>query len=520
MSRSLAQAFLQGEVSELFPLQPNLPADRRAAVEAAIRPLAPEVAKELEAQNAALGPSPARQAHLASLRSGAAAVITGQQVGLFLGPLYTIYKAATAIRFARLLQEECGVPVVPIFWLQTEDHDLPEIASTSIVTSSAELRPLSLPSDDGRISIAHRALPEEVEGLLQILRDELGDRPEGLAHVERLARHYRSGAGWAQAFAGVLAELFADDGLVLIDPRTPTLARAAIPIHRKALADADGIARTLQERGSRLQALGFSEAVYVREGAPLSFFHPEGARGPRYRLDAELVEVGGAGSHDRGELLRLLEEEPSLFSTSALLRPFLQDHLLPTAAYVGGPGELAYFAQLSSVYAAFDRRMPLIVHRARFDLVEPRARRLLERHQLRVSDTDTEERLLSRLAPRDLIEPDALAAALLGPLEETLTTAAAPMAGELERSLSRTRRSLHVAVERFARRYGAVRLRRDQALVDDVRRLLLLLKPQGAPQERILCFASFAARYGDEALVRKIVDAVDPLDPSLRELVL
>lgn len=519
MARSLVQSYLQGEAKELFPLHPGSPADRRGAVTAALRPLAPEVAEELEAQNARFAPCPAREANLRALRQGAAAVVTGQQVGLFLGPLYTLYKAAAAIRVARSLSEECGVPVVPIFWLQTEDHDLPEIASCTIATSAGELLKLQLPADDGRISIAHRKLPTEIESLLNSLRGELEDRSHGAAHLEWLASHWRPGAGWGESFGGAIASLFAEEGLVVVDPRTPAIARAGRELHRRALEEAAPIAEGLRERSRRLREADLPVAVHVREGAPLAFFHPDGPEASRYRLDAELAEVGGQGRHHLDELLAILDAEPLRFSTSALLRPLLQDSLLPTAAYVGGPGELAYFAQLAPVYEAFDKAMPLFVHRSRFVVVEPRARRLLHRLGLETADVAaSEDSLLARCAPPELADGESLAASLLGPLEASLELAAAPMRGELERSLARTRTSLRVAVTRFARRYELARLRRDSTLVEDVRKLQRLLHPEGGPQERLHGLPHYAARYGARDFVRAIVAAAEPFDASLREI--
>src|SRR5439155_6615189 len=174
-----------------------------------------------------------------------AAVVTGQQVGLFLGPLYTIYKAATAVVVARVLAAETGSPVVPVFWLQTEDHDLVEIASCSVPGVGA-CETIAAPiAAENRISIAHHRLPAEIAGCLDQLEDALGDGSLAQAHLERLRRHYRPGVPWSAAFAGVLAELFAPEGLVMIDPRDPTLAAVTAPVHARALAEADRIAAAM-----------------------------------------------------------------------------------------------------------------------------------------------------------------------------------------------------------------------------------------------------------------------------------
>lgn len=518
----LFESYLRGEASAFFPSHPGSAAERRRAVARAARPLAPAVADELERQNTRWAASPARDANLARLRKGAAAVVTGQQVGLFLGPLYTLYKAAAAVRDAQALEAETGTPVVPVFWLQTEDHDLPEIAGCSMPTPGGALLELALPaSADERISIAHRTLPPEVDALVERMRDELGELPHGEAHVDRLARHYRAGARWSDAFAGVLAELFADEGLVLVDPRTPALAAAAAQVHRHALEGAETLAAALGDRCARLRAAGFPVAVHVREGAPLSFFHSQGPEGPRFRLDASLAEVGGGRRHTRASLLAALDAEPLAFSTSALLRPIVQDTLLPTATYVGGPGEIAYFAQLSPLYAAFDLPMPVVAPRARFRVIEPRTRRLLAKLGLQADDAaKSEEQLLAcrDCACSDTPAADILRRQLLGALEAKLDEIGAGVLGaELEKPLARTRTSVRVAVDRFASRYEAARLRVDAALVDDVRRLKRLLHP-GAPQERVHALPYYGARYGDRAFVETVLRAARPFDAALGDL--
>jgi bacillithiol synthase len=497
-------------------------AARARAVARASRPLAPEVLRVLVAQNAGLAPSPAREAHLAALGRGAAAVVTGQQVGLFLGPLYTIYKAASAIVLARVLSAETGTPVVPVFWLQTEDHDLPEI-STCGVPGPARCEMIAAPIEaENRVSIAHRTLPAEIAGCLDRLRDALGEGPLAQAHLERLGRHYRAGAPWAAAFAGVLAELFAPEGLVVIDPRDPTLAALVAPIHARALDDADAIAAGLIARAGELEREGRSIPIHVRPGAPLSFFHPDGAQGPRVRLEpvaGGFAEVGGGAVHTAGELHAALRDDPRRFSTSALLRPIVQDTLLPTVAYVGGPSEVAYFAQLAPLYRAFGLALPFAVPRARFRIVDPRTGKLLARLGLTARDAElSEPALLARLRPPGA-DPD-VAHRLLDPFVAAHGALAAELAGdpELARALARTRASVERSVGKLARKLERTQLYADAERVDAVRRLRAMLAPDGAPQERVLGLAGLAAKLGDRQVIERVLAAIDPFDATLQEL--
>ncbi len=541
------EAYQRGEARAFLPLHPGLADDRGTAVRRAARPLDPRVADVLEAQNARFGAgedSPARAAHLRALRRGAAAVVTGQQAGLFLGPLYTLYKAATAVRLARALADETGTAVVPVFWLQTEDHDLPEIATCHVLRPDGAALALTLPADPAdRTSVAHRRLPPEVAGALDALQQALEGLPHGAAHVDRLARHYRPGAGWGDAFAGLLAELFAPHGLVLLDPRDPGLGAAAGEVHARALRRAVPIAEGLAARVADLAAAGFAAPVHVRPGAPLAFFHPDGPAGPRFRLEPAPVgggrrsggEDGGGGGYalagdparrtfTADALESALRADPRTFSTSALLRPLLQDTLLPTAAYVGGPAEVAYFAQLGPLYAEFGRELPLVVPRAGFRVVDERARRTLARLGLRPGDAaEPEDALLARArAPEgDLGPADAFEERLRGALDAVLDGVAPAVAGAgpgLDVALRKTRHHVHAAVEKLAAKYGQACLHRDAARVEDVRRLRQALFPGGVPQERHYGLPAFAARYGEREFLDLVLGAIDPLDPAPKDI--
>jgi bacillithiol biosynthesis cysteine-adding enzyme BshC len=502
--------------------------DRRAAPGRAARPVPPALLAALTAQNARWAPSPARDAHLAALATGAPVVVTGQQVGLFLGPLFTLYKAASAVRVARALAAESGRPVVPVFWLQTEDHDLPEIASVRIGRPQGEPLALSLPADSAdRRSVAYAVLPPGVSEQLEALRAELAHLPHGAAHAERLARHYRPGAGWAEAFAGVLAELFADEGLVLLDPRDPAIAALAAPVHARALREAAPLAAALAARAEELERAGRAVQVPVRAGAPLSFFHPHGAAGPRYRLEPEgdaFRTAGGGTRHSLAELLAALEADPLAFSSSALLRPIVQDTLLPTAAYVGGPAEVAYFEQLPPLYAAFGMAPPRVVPRARFRVVDEKTGALLDRLGLAPADAERPEaELLARLAggadaARDAAE---IGAALTGAFDAALGALAPRLlaAGPgLDAALEKTATSVRGSVEKLAAKYRAALLHRDAARVEELRRVQRMLHPGGAPQERVYGLATFAARWGDRAFVARLLDAIVPYDSTLKDL--
>jgi len=543
MTGNLLDAYLSGEARAFYPRNVRAADARARAVELAQhRPIAPRVLAELRAQQARLGESAARTRSLDALAAGGCAVVTGQQVGLFLGPLYTLYKAATAVRLARTLEAETGRPVVPIFWLQTEDHDLPEIAPC-VVQRQHDAPVVIAPEIEkrNRCSIAHLPLSQGIGESIARLRQELAALPHATTHIERIARHYHPGRTWSEAFAGLIAELFEPEGLLVIDPRTAELAALVAPIHRRALEQSDAIAAALQAQSEALERAGFEATVHVREDSPLSFYHPQGATGPRTRLrkqGADFVEIEGGNTHTLSQLLAALERDPLSFSTSALLRPIIQDSLLPTAAYIGGPAEIAYFAQLPPLYAAFELELSMIAPRARVRLVEPATARLLTRLGLQCSDVALpEQTLLARLSglPQSPVAidpstsdepaplpPVAFERTLIESFESSLAAALAELPADVTRRLAaqldKTRKKLELTSAKLAHAYSQALLSHDAQRVGEVRRLKQLLFPGAVPQERVFGFAYFAARYGDRALIEQLLAAIDPYSPAITEL--
>lgn len=539
MTSSFSAAWLRGDERALsiLPDRYRHPASRAGAVAAAAsRAVSPALLDVLAARNARLAPSPARERNLALLaHPGTVAVVTGQQMGLFLGPLFTVYKAAAAIAAARALTQETGRPAVPVFWLQTEDHDLPEVDHCFVPRSASEPLRVSLGHPDAatsRAPVAHRRLGPGVTAALAALRAELGSEPHADEHLSLLERAYRPEATLAEAFTEALSAVFAEEGLVFLDPRDARLAPLAAPVHRRALLEAPAISAAMAARVDALTKAGFSEQVHIRPGSPLGFFSPDGLDGPRYRLDPAGPDTWSLVGHPKeatvttAELLGWLEREPLRFTTSALLRPLLQDTWLPTAAYVGGPGEVAYFAQLEPLYAHAGLPMPLIVPRARFRVVDDRARRLLDRLGLKPDDLGTpRDALLARLAAHgatELLEtPEAVQARLFGPFASELERLGERMAAldpGLEDALKRTRETVRVGVSRLVGRYARALALRDGVTAERLDRLRTYLLPNGEPQERVLGLPYYACRLGTRAFTRQVLDACVPFSGALQDL--
>jgi len=467
-------------------------------------------------------------------------VATGQQVGLFLGPLYGFYKAASAVAVARALEAEAGVRCVPLFWLQTEDHDFAEVASVTVAGSDGAPRRLTVaaePSRPPRSSIAHTRLGPDVADALTTLADLLGDSPAAADTVALLARHYREGRTLAEAFAGSLAELFADEGLLFFQPREACIGEVAAPIHREALTGSEAIERLLTARAEELNAAGFATQIPVRPQCALTFFHPDGSEGDRFRVTRDEGGTrwslsGRATSVAFADLEAALARTPLCFSTSALLRPILQDTLFPTAAYVGGPAEVSYFAQLGPLYDRYGLTPPLVIPRARFRLLDAPTRRRLTALGLHADDVGRPPgELLARLttaatATTATSAPDAeamrrtvadeilpLVDRLTAEVERASSSGTAKSDRSLARAALRTRATVHRALERLVTRLSHSAATRDDVALARLSKLEASLCPAGVPQERAYGWPSLAGRAGPQAFKRLVFQRLQEAGP-------
>lgn len=538
MPLPFSQSYLAGEPRALgfLPLDfRDHEARIRHARRVAERPVSRALVAALEEQHAALPPSAARRAHLDALaQEGTAVVVTGQQVGLFLGPLYTLYKAASAIAVARAMEAESGVRCVPLFWLQTEDHDYPEIDHCHVPRPGSA--PLRLQLSDGggeaaaRVSVAYRALGPELSGLLGELEGALGGLPFEREALALLARHYLPGRGMAAAFAGVLAELFAEEGLIVFDPRRAAVAALAAPVLARSIEECESIGAALAERNTALERAGHAVQVWLRERSPLCFFHEERAEGPRYRFERRndrWALVGGERTVPLSEPQAILAREPLRFSSSALLRPIVQDALFPTAAYIGGPGELNYYAQLPPLHRHFGLPEPLFVPRARFRALDARTRALLTKTGLGAAEVERpRSELLARLGgrlPEGLPDASLVEELLLGDFParlSSLETAMKELSGGMANPLRRTRATVERAVSRLRGRYERALLERDHVVAERIDRLQGMLFPEGTPQERYYSFAWFAALKGPRAFKDAVLSSLRPFEAGVAELCL
>ncbi len=481
----------------------------------------PELADMLEAQNRACHAGPAAIANIAELRTGARAVVTGQQVGLFGGPLYTLYKAATAIRLAQLAAAKTGVPHVPIFWLATEDHDFAEIDHVALPNRQTTLEMVRLaghPSANSGAAVGGIRLGPSLGPALSAAAALLG---ENNPQYELLRRCYRPEATFAGAFAQWLAAAFREQGLIVFDAAGRPAHALGARVLRAAITEADELERLLLERGRELEARGYHRQVLVKASASLLFLLEGDAENePHTRLLLRRTPDGGwtAGraSYSTDDLLRILAAEPERLSPNALLRPVFQDAILPTAAYIGGPAEVAYFAQTGVLSRHILGRQTPVLPRLSATLIEQREARTMEHDGIDLAEVfrlpmeEMTQRVGARnLPPEGKQKLHAAGVALTAELD-AVTAWLRELDPELGRPAEVAASKMRYQMNRLRRLAARCQLERHASMRKRVAALYASVYPGGHLQERGRCASAALARHGP-ALPATLVEAAgDP----------
>jgi bacillithiol biosynthesis cysteine-adding enzyme BshC len=486
----------------------------------------------LERQNKSWDASPQTFANLTRLRQGATAIVTGQQVGLFGGPMFAVYKALTAVKLAEEATA-AGVDAVPIFWLATSDHDLAEVNHVSIPGPDGLLRTFTTPSHGvAGAPVSDVRLGQEILPVMEEAASLLGDSEASLF----LRESYRPGETMGTAFARFYARLFAQWGVILLDAADADLHRVAQPIYRAAIERAEELDAALLGRGQALESAGYYQQVKVTESSVLLFAMDQGARtaihrrangtkpGGTHLAEFALGSEPGAEKLSSEELLDQIASAPENFSPNVLLRPVVQDYLLPTLAYAGGPAEASYFPQASAVYEKLLGRVTPVVPRFSATLVEPKVQRWLRQYDISVPDAfHGPEALRRKLASTTL--PEDLQAAFehanksveesFSSLQEALAKLDPTLVEASQTGASKVRYQL----DRLRERATAAELRRSEVVSRHAEALSQILYPDGALQERGIAGAYFVARHGTE-LLRSIHDIMrtDCHDHQILEL--
>lgn len=472
------------------------PDERRARVVAALRE-----------QNRAAGATTHENLDRLA-QPGTFVVATGQQVGLFGGPIFSVFKALTAAKHAATLRAR-GIPAVAVFWLATEDHDLAEVDHAWLFDSGGKPHL----AEGGAVSAEHAPVGSAKlpAGVTDVLRAAVADMPHGEDVLQKAAGQYKEGRTLGQSFRGLLEDLLKPYGLIFLDPMDSGLRPVAAELIRKLVENGDRALAALAARGKELDAAGYHQQVAVGPGSSLLFRVSDGRRSAIRRSGDRYLIEGGPKSP--AELADLIQQDPEGFSPNALLRPLVQDYLLPTAVFVGGPAELAYLAQSAALYELLLGRMPVLMPRAGFTLLDSRAAKLLERYRLDVPGclvplAELQERIARLMTPAELQEcferEGAAIAGALDRINQTLTS----FDSTLGEAFTRSSRKINYQLTKIQNKAARESMLRNERSRGDADRLANLIYPRKTLQERLYCALPFLAQHG-EGVLDRVYEAID-----------
>jgi bacillithiol synthase len=502
--------FDHSRIADFFAGNPDDPAAWRDAIARTHqhRRQCDAIADVLQAQQRARGASDAAVSAAALLRNPqTVAIVTGQQAGLFGGPLFTLLKALTALRLAEQVTTEHGVPTVAVFWIDAEDHDWDEVKSCRVL--DAAMKPLVIAAGDPPLAhtgpVAAVQLDESVNAAISALETAMPGTEFTPGLIDGLRRAYAPGTGMADAFGRWLETVLGPRGLIVFDASDPAAKPLVSQIFAGEIAQAGQTARLASEAGTELEARGYHAQATPQEGS-LALFHLNAGRQPiRPHQESFLV---GERQESTSALLERVRISPQEFSPSVLLRPIVQDTLFPTVCYVAGPNELAYLGQLRRVYDAFSTPMPLIQQRASATILDSNAVRFLTRYDvalesLRAQDEAVLNAVLEAQLPPSVESSLEEAVRTLEQRMERLTKEVVQIDPTLEGASRSTLSRMQDDLKKLHGKIIQAAKRKDETLRRQFQSARAQAFPGGEPQERAVGFVYFLNKYGP-ALVDRL----------------
>jgi bacillithiol biosynthesis cysteine-adding enzyme BshC len=458
--------------------------------------------------------------NLEKLRSSKTlAVVTGQQPGFFGGPAFTVYKALTAVRLAQILNEE-GYSAVPVFWLASDDSDFHEVQSTSFFDPAGGLFSVSYPDPRTNSSRMVGTIPlNAVEECFSHLQEQ-GPKGEFQKEVLQILQDtYPPTRNFREALGAWLSHLFRPYGLVLFDALLPQYKQGLGSLFSVAIEKRQEIVRALRTRAEVLKEKGFEPQVRVQDSESLIFW-TEGE--DRYKLehgaDQYQKKTGTPLQLSEQQLLEELGKQAERLTPNVLLRPIVQDHLFPTVAYVGGPAEVAYYAQICSISPFWNKEMA-VFPRVGITLVDRKSQRLLKKYGLKVTDVlqrtpqEISRRIVEGNDPEKILEK-------LEHVQEELKIALKSLENDILKidptvaeMLGGAEKKILYQIEKIQRRFVANHQNQQENFGQHLDYLYSHLYPKGRLQERVLSFNQFMSEEGPH-LVERLMDEINPFCPS------
>ena len=431
-------------------------------------------------------------------------VTTGQQPGLLGGPLYGLYKALTAARLAEDLAAVLDRPVMPLFWVASEDHDWEEANHAHVIDGSNRLHRLTLGPNPGAVPrpLARIRLGDGIVDVVNRLERCFPRNDFHARYTDLVRESYNPWATMASAFGDLMVELLRDTSVGLIDAAHPALKEASRPVLRAEAEEPAASERAVTRSCEALADAGYALQVPVIPGALNLFAELEAGRDRLQRSGAGFVQRRSGRAISQRRLMSLIEDEPGRVSPNVLLRPVVESFVFPTLAYVGGPGELAYFGQLSGLFRRHGVGMPVATPRASLLAVETKVARVLDKFGLEVDDLRRPDALLSRFA-RDRVPEEASRAVArwrgaVGSVAAELQGISASIDPGLAGAVKRARNAGLSALDTLEKKIVRAVKRRSETASGQIRKAGVNLWPAARPQDRTLCPLQYLMRYGPD----------------------
>ena len=443
------------------------------------------------------------------------AVVTGQQLGMLGGPLYTFYKIITAIKLSNYLNERYDdFNFVPVFWLEGDDHDFNEVRSISVIDNDNNIKTIGykeeIDPDEAKLSVGTIQFDETIDTFFDSLNESLRDTEFKVPLIDELKNFYKTGETFISAFRRLVHSIFDEHGLVILNPQEKEVKELLKPIFKKEITDFREHTEKLVHLSAQLEEV-YHAQVKVK---PVNlFFSTEDGRYSIEPVENEYKLKRKRKSFTQEELLNLVETEPERFSSNVLLRPICQDFILPTAFYIGGPSEIAYFAQATLLYDFYKIQTPVIYPRSSATLLEANIKKILEKYNVAVNDIFFGEEELKKKVIHSLTE---------NRVDDIFTKAE----NEIELTFDRLREKLFELDKTIAdtsKKYrgkivsalGELKGKAEQAqnqkyevTLRQLDRACTILFPSGQLQERTLNYTYFVDKYG-KGFIDKIFDQLD-----------
>lgn len=462
-----------------------------------------KLAAILEEQNKNYGCGRETLGNINNLRQNqTCAVVTGQQVGLFSGPLYTIYKALTAVKLTGYLNQNGQGSFVPIFWLAADDHDLAEINHINLLNKKNQIEKIQCDSFSlsTKVPASKILLTQEINKCVQQLNNLTHDSEFKDEIISHLSEAYEPDQSYVEAFGKWMTRLFKSYGLIFIDPTHPGLKELGKSVFLKEIAENSPSTLYAIETSKKLKQAKYNCQIQLREGILNLFFTDSERQSIGIIKDGYIIK-DTQQTYGKDELFALMEKKSYLCSPNVLLRPIYQDTILPTVAYIGGPAEVAYFAQMKGIYEWFNIPMPILYPRKSLTIIENKIKNVLQKHNLNVQDfwhnfDQTIQTIIKKHIPQSIDKSFSTAASHLKQDFQSIKKEIVSIEPGLGSSADLTLKKINQQFKYLEKKILTASKKQNEILIQQLHKVKNNLYPADHLQERALNIVPYLIKYG------------------------